>query len=222
MARRADSRPAFELPRRGAWRSVDGAISCRSSPLSSGTATTVSYSRRRGATPAVRVRRGPRVPDARFVRYGVRGRSNDNRPLRVFLIVGGSPARCRACPARRCSRRRCPPRRLLPPAVLPIVAGAYSCSWSWAGSSLRSRTGGRRSHWFTNPAYPAGTASHELTYGFGTATCGANTATARTGNRTSYTDVFNGGAAASTTYCYDNADRLTSYTETSRHDHAGV
>ena len=50
---------------------------------------------------------------------------------------------------------------------------------------------------------------HVLTYGFGTATCGADTAAGKDGNRTSYTDVQDSSIISSTSYCYDNADRLT-------------
>ncbi len=57
---------------------------------------------------------------------------------------------------------------------------------------------------------------HQLTYGFGTATCGVNLAAGKSGNRTSLTDVYTapGGSpvTTSTAYCYDGADRLTSTT----------
>ncbi|MES2170962.1 MAG: PA14 domain-containing protein [Actinomycetota bacterium] len=52
---------------------------------------------------------------------------------------------------------------------------------------------------------------NDLSYGFGTATCGAATA-GMDGNRTSMTDSTNGATPSSTTYCYDNADRLTGTT----------
>jgi RHS repeat-associated protein len=55
---------------------------------------------------------------------------------------------------------------------------------------------------------------HVLSYGFGTATCGADTAAGMDGNRTSYSDVHNGGTPTSVAYCYDNADRLTGTTVT--------
>jgi large repetitive protein len=52
---------------------------------------------------------------------------------------------------------------------------------------------------------------HTLTYGFAqTSTCGVNTAAGRNGNRTSFTDVKDGGVGRTTGYCYDWADRLTS------------
>ena len=50
---------------------------------------------------------------------------------------------------------------------------------------------------------------HTLTYGYGTASCG-NAAAGKNNNRTTSSDVFDGGALVATTYCYDNADRLTS------------
>lgn len=50
---------------------------------------------------------------------------------------------------------------------------------------------------------------HQLTYGFETTTCGQTTA-GKNGNRTSFSDSLDGATAAVTTYCYDNADRLTS------------
>lgn len=53
---------------------------------------------------------------------------------------------------------------------------------------------------------------HTLTYGFGEAesTCGAWNTPGRNTNRTRMTDQFDGGTEALTTYCYDQADRLTS------------
>ncbi|MEP6843164.1 MAG: hypothetical protein ABJA11_06560, partial [Pseudolysinimonas sp.] len=52
---------------------------------------------------------------------------------------------------------------------------------------------------------------HDLTYGFAsTSSCGVNTHAGLDGNRTSMSDVKDGGTAFSTSYCYDNADRLTS------------
>jgi YD repeat-containing protein len=44
--------------------------------------------------------------------------------------------------------------------------------------------------------------------------CGANTAAGADGNRTGPTDSTNGAAATAVSYCYDNADRLTSDTVT--------
>src|SRR5690349_12962939 len=46
------------------------------------------------------------------------------------------------------------------------------------------------------------------TYGFGDAVCGV-TGAGGNGNRTSFTDTFDGGTPVTTTYCYDTADRLT-------------
>ena len=54
---------------------------------------------------------------------------------------------------------------------------------------------------------------HVLTYTFAQSLgCGANPYAGRNGNRTSYSDVKDGGTAITTAYCYDNADRLTSTT----------
>lgn len=54
---------------------------------------------------------------------------------------------------------------------------------------------------------------HQLTYGYaGTGGCGADPAAGKNGNRTSFSDSLDGATAATTTYCYDNADRLTSTT----------
>ncbi|MFW8744997.1 PA14 domain-containing protein, partial [Mesorhizobium japonicum] len=53
---------------------------------------------------------------------------------------------------------------------------------------------------------------HTLTYGFGTATCGTQTAAGADGNRTTFVDAHTVGTTtttSSTSYCYDNADRLT-------------
>jgi len=51
---------------------------------------------------------------------------------------------------------------------------------------------------------------HQLSYGFaGSGGCGANTAAGKDGNRTSFVDQH-GTTTTTTTYCYDNADRLTS------------
>lgn len=55
---------------------------------------------------------------------------------------------------------------------------------------------------------------HTLTYGYGTAVCGANTAAGKNGNRTSFQDVHTGVGTTSVAYCYDNADRLTATTVT--------
>lgn len=54
---------------------------------------------------------------------------------------------------------------------------------------------------------------HTLSYGYGAATCGANTAAGKNGNRTSFSDDFD-GAVTSVAYCYDHADRLTGTTVT--------
>jgi len=52
---------------------------------------------------------------------------------------------------------------------------------------------------------------HVLTYEFAkTGGCGVNTYAGQNGNRTKFTDVKDGGTPITTTYCYDNADRLTS------------
>lgn len=52
---------------------------------------------------------------------------------------------------------------------------------------------------------------HSLTYAFSpSGGCGANTAAGRNGNRTSFTDVKDGGAPSTVAYCYDKSDRLTS------------
>jgi len=51
---------------------------------------------------------------------------------------------------------------------------------------------------------------HTLTYAYAAAnTCGANAAAGKNGNRTKFTDNFD-GTVTSVSYCYDNADRLTS------------
>ncbi|WP_107657275.1 PA14 domain-containing protein [Nocardia suismassiliense] len=54
---------------------------------------------------------------------------------------------------------------------------------------------------------------HQLTYRFdGDNGCGPNKKAGLNTNRTSFTDVFNGAAAVTTNYCYDDADRLLSTT----------
>lgn len=54
---------------------------------------------------------------------------------------------------------------------------------------------------------------HQLAYAFAaTSGCGADTAAGKNGNRTSFSDAIDGAAAQVTSYCYDNADRLTSTT----------
>ncbi|MCU1644951.1 MAG: hypothetical protein JWN03_5226 [Nocardia sp.] len=54
---------------------------------------------------------------------------------------------------------------------------------------------------------------HQLTYGFDrTNGCGPATGAGANTNRTSFTDVRDGGNPAVTAYCYDNADRLLSTT----------
>lgn len=56
---------------------------------------------------------------------------------------------------------------------------------------------------------------HQLVYGYaGAGGCGAGVAAGRNGNRTMSTDSVDGAAATATTYCYDNADRLTSTSTT--------
>ena len=63
---------------------------------------------------------------------------------------------------------------------------------------------------------------HTLSYAFaGTGGCGANTAAGKDGNRTSFTDVH-GSTTSSVTYCFDNADRLTSTTVTNPPAGGGV
>ena len=47
-------------------------------------------------------------------------------------------------------------------------------------------------------------------FGYGTATCGVNAAAGRNNNRTSMIVTPHVGIPWSTSYCYDNADRLTS------------
>jgi RHS repeat-associated protein len=54
---------------------------------------------------------------------------------------------------------------------------------------------------------------HVLEYGFGTAACGV-TAAGANGNRTSFSDTFDGGTPTTVAYCYDSADRLTGTTVT--------
>ncbi|MET4159593.1 RHS repeat-associated core domain-containing protein [Agromyces sp. PvR057] len=52
---------------------------------------------------------------------------------------------------------------------------------------------------------------HTLSYGFAsTGGCGVNTGAGLNGNRTSSTDLPDGGSPVSTAYCYDQPDRLTS------------
>jgi len=56
---------------------------------------------------------------------------------------------------------------------------------------------------------------HTLDYVFAsTGGCGANPRAGMNGNRTGYTDTFDGGTPMTVAYCYDNADRLTSTTVT--------
>lgn len=56
---------------------------------------------------------------------------------------------------------------------------------------------------------------HDLSYSFAqTGSCGSNTAAGSDGNRTGMIDIKDGGAPATTSYCYDWADRLTSTTVT--------
>lgn len=54
---------------------------------------------------------------------------------------------------------------------------------------------------------------HTLSYAFGGG-CGVNTGAGLNGNRTSFTDVPDGGTPVTTSYCYDHTDRLTSTTVT--------
>lgn len=52
---------------------------------------------------------------------------------------------------------------------------------------------------------------HTLSYGFAaTGGCGVNAGAGLNGNRTSSTDLPDGGAPVTTSYCYDQTDRLTS------------
>lgn len=52
---------------------------------------------------------------------------------------------------------------------------------------------------------------HTLTYEFaGTGGCGVNAGAGLNGNRTSFTDLPDGGTPVTTSYCYDQTDRLTS------------
>lgn len=56
---------------------------------------------------------------------------------------------------------------------------------------------------------------HTLSYGFADAGgCGVNARAGLNGNRTSFTDQPDGSGAVTTSYCYDQADRLTSTTVT--------
>jgi RHS repeat-associated protein len=55
---------------------------------------------------------------------------------------------------------------------------------------------------------------HTLSYAYASSGgCGVNTAAGKNGNRTGYSDNFD-GSVTSTAYCYDHADRLTSTTVT--------
>ncbi|GMA89945.1 hypothetical protein [Homoserinibacter gongjuensis] len=54
---------------------------------------------------------------------------------------------------------------------------------------------------------------HVLEYGFGAASCGVMAAGAN-GNRTTFSDTFDGGTPTTVAYCYDAADRLTGTTVT--------
>ena len=52
---------------------------------------------------------------------------------------------------------------------------------------------------------------HTLSYGFAaTGGCGVTTGAVLNGNRTSSTDLPDGGSPVTTTYCYDQTDQLTS------------
>ncbi|WP_022892598.1 RHS repeat-associated core domain-containing protein [Agromyces subbeticus] len=56
---------------------------------------------------------------------------------------------------------------------------------------------------------------HALTYGFAASDgCGVNAGAGLNGNRTSSTDLPDGGTAVTTSYCYDHTDRLTQTTVT--------
>ena len=58
--------------------------------------------------------------------------------------------------------------------------------------------------------------NHVLSYGFGTASCGAADA-GKNGNRTTFSDAYTTPTATgtlNTSYCYDSADRLTGTTNT--------
>jgi RHS repeat-associated protein len=55
--------------------------------------------------------------------------------------------------------------------------------------------------------------NNQLSYNYASsAGCGADAAAGNDGNRTSFSDQYNGGTATTVSYCYDNADRLTSDT----------
>jgi len=61
--------------------------------------------------------------------------------------------------------------------------------------------------WLTTATIPR----HQLTYNYAaTGGCGSSTAAGLNGSRASMTDAKDGGTPFSSTYCYDNADRLTS------------
>lgn len=55
---------------------------------------------------------------------------------------------------------------------------------------------------------------HTLTYAFPTGGCGVNPEAGLNGNRTTFTDLPDGGTPVTTAYCYDRTDRLTSTTVT--------
>ncbi|MEQ1736422.1 MAG: hypothetical protein ABL886_08465, partial [Rhodoglobus sp.] len=61
---------------------------------------------------------------------------------------------------------------------------------------------------------------HELTYGYGPASCGVADA-GKNGNRTGFSDTFDGGTPTTVAYCYDTADRLTATTVTNPPTGAG-
>jgi hypothetical protein len=63
---------------------------------------------------------------------------------------------------------------------------------------------------------------HVLTYSYAsTGGCGANAGAGKNGNRTGFSDTFDGGTPTTVAYCYDNADRLTSSTVTNAPAGAG-
>jgi RHS repeat-associated protein len=61
---------------------------------------------------------------------------------------------------------------------------------------------------------------HTLTYGYGAAGCGV-AAAGKNNNRTTFSDVFDGGTPTTVAYCYDTADRLTGTTVTAAPSGAG-
>ena len=94
-------------------------------------------------------------------------------------------------------------------ALQDLVTTATGSTSATATSTYTYDGAGR----LTQAAIPGNT----LTYGFGTASCGTNTAAGADGDRTSFTDTYTGGSTpvtSSTAYCYDNTDQLTGTTVT--------